>query len=191
MSMTKEVKKIILISCAVAIGFFLIGYIVSSQAGNLSAINSQPANQTTAPDTELPDIYPCATAISNGDYVNVHGEIYNDDVMTDFINKVAEDENALIRTVLYTVEGDPIIIDFSYNPNNSKCFSVTKDTTRDRYGDGETTNRRFDNLVIYEDVDPDRYVDGKRTYYIVTDLLEITKEIFVDGFEHEVLKYDQ
>lgn len=202
MNVLKGKGKSILIMSIVAIGFFLLGYFIFAATNKTptgrndnspelqnNTTQNNPANQTNAgiSNAELPEEYPLNTAVDNGDYVNLHGKIYNDDVMADFLNKVADKESAFIRTVIYTVEGDPIIIDFSYN---SKYFSVTKDATRDRHSSDEITNRRFDNLVIYEDVDPERYGDGKRTYYIVSDLSEITKESFSEGFDHEILKYD-
>ena len=134
---------------------------------------------TMPPTSDLPYEYPSGIAIENGDYVNIHGIIANEDAMADFLAKVDNKETASVRTVIYTVEGDPIITTFSFN---SSYFSVTTDTTRDKFGAQAIENRRYNNLVLYTDE------ETERTYYIVTDLSEVNKEIYYDGFDGVVLK---
>ena len=134
---------------------------------------------TIPPTSNLPHEYPSGVAIENGDYVNIHGIIANEDAMADFLAKVDNKETASVRTVIYTVEGDPIITTFSFN---SSYFSVTTDTTRDKFGAQAIENRRYNNLVLYTDE------ETERTYYIVTDLSEVNKEIYYDGFDGVVLK---
>ena len=114
-------------------------------------------------------------------YVNLHGSIYNDDAMTEFLTKVISHAPGSIRTVVYTIEGDPIITTFVYNAN---YYSVTIDTTRDKFGAGTIESFRYSNLVLYTDE------DAERTYYIVTDLNEISKDIFDEGFDGVVLKFE-
>lgn len=171
-------KKSVMVLCVIAVSVFLLAY----------ALFTEPPNPPLGPATDNGDhINLLNTAIDNGYYVNVHGTIYNNDTMTDFINKVANKEPASIRTITYTIEGDQIITDFNYN---SEYFLVTTDTTHDRYGPRGITNRSFENLVIYEDENPDLYGGRKMTYHIVTDLPEITTEIFTNGFDGEMLKYE-
>lgn len=104
---------------------------------------AKPETIGASADTEPPAEYPSDTAIANGDYVNLHGEIYNADVMDAFLTKVAALEEAAIRTVEYTVEGDAILKDVSYD---GSVFSVTVDTTRDAFGPQETYTNYYARL---------------------------------------------
>ena len=122
----------------------------------------------------LPKVYPSELAIENGDYVNVHGTIYNEDVLTDFLNKADRGEDAFIRSVDYTVEGDPIIKEVSYTKEG---FTVTIDTTRDKFGEQAVTIKTYQNLLQYQDT------ENGIEYVVVTDLPELTKELFDKGFE--------
>lgn len=102
---------------------------------------SEPAEVPSG--TEPTAEYPSNMAIANGDYVNVHGEIYNAEVMDHFLASVAALEEAALRTVEYTVEGDPILTDVSYD---GAVFTVTVDTTRDAFGPQETYTNRYARL---------------------------------------------
>ena len=124
--------------------------------------------------------YTSDLAIENGDYVNIHGKIYNDQAMIDFIENVLNKEQDEIRTVVYTVEGDPIITDFNYN---GSIFIVVKDNSYDRYSSGGTIKKEFSNLLTYE--------HRNRLYYSVTNLLEITQADIDNGFDEVILKYDR
>lgn len=123
--------------------------------------------------------YPSSLAIENGDYVNIHGDIYNEQKMTDFIENVQNKKQDKIRTVVYTVEGDPIITDFNYN---GSTFIVVKDNSYDRYSSGGTTKKELSNLLTYE--------HQNRLYYSVTNLSVITEEDIDKGFDEVILKYD-
>ncbi len=127
---------------------------------------------------ELPEEYTVQMAIAAGDYVDVHGRISNEEKMTDFIHKVSNKEQASIRKVQVTVEGDPIITDFLYNGTK---FFVTQDTRRDKFGRQSITTREFKNLITF---------DREVRWYFITDLNEITEDLYESGFEGEVLKYE-
>lgn len=127
------------------------------------------------PIQELPKEYMPDIAIENGDYVNFHGEISNENVMNDFLEKVDKNEEAYIRTVQYTIEGDPLINDFYYAKNK---FTVTTDNSRDRFGGKDTTReeKEFKYLKTVE--------IGNYSYLIVTNLEEIptNSDIYFEGF---------
>ena len=152
---------------------------------------SLPPEKPTPPrvteNSKVPVEYTSEMAILDGCYVNLHGIIGNDEVMDTFINKVQNKESAFARHVEFTIEGDPIITDFSYD---SKEFTVTRDTTRDKFGSGSIKSYHYKNLVIYEDENTELYESGKITYYFLTNLSEINKYIFDNGFSHALLKYD-
>ena len=122
----------------------------------------------------LPKVYPSEMAAENGDYVEVHGSIYNGDVLTNFLEKTDRGEDAFIRIVIYTVEGDPIIKEVSYTKNG---FAVTIDNTRDQFGEPKIKSNTYQNLLMYQDE------ETGLEYIVVTDLPELTKELFDKGFE--------
>ncbi|MEL7608953.1 MAG: DUF4362 domain-containing protein [Bacillota bacterium] len=125
---------------------------------------------------DLPEEYTSEEAIANGDYVNVHGQISNADAMTAFLDAVAKKAPAAIRTVSYTVEGDPIIADIVFD---GSVFSVTNDATRDAFGAQEVTRSEYQNLLEYE---------GEGTVYtFLTNETEITKELYESGFDGYLL----
>lgn len=129
--------------------------------------------------SQLPKDYPSDLAKENGDYVDIHGEIFNEEAMTEFLKDVDNSKTAYIRTVAYTIEGDPIITDFSYN---GEKFMAQIDNTRDKYGKSQIVEKEFNNLITYE--------SDNRLYYVITDLTEITEENQNDGFDGITLKYD-
>lgn len=132
------------------------------------------------PLKDLPKDYPIESAIANGDYVRSCDGITNNDAMEDFIKKVSNKENASIRTVLYTDEGDPLITDFLYEDSS---FKVTYDATRDKFGGiSEITTKTFKNLATYQ-------TNGKLVYFI-SDLDKISAEDFNNGFDNQILKFD-
>ena len=103
------------------------------------------------PIDQLPQEYSLDMARDNGDYiVDLHGKISNKSVMADFLENVENGEDAFIRTVKYTIEGDPIIHDFSYNEGK---YRVTIDKTRDKYTSSDSRiieSREYKYLKIFE-----------------------------------------
>lgn len=156
----------------------------SSETTPTVSASEQTKNiEQAIPLKDLPKEYSSESAIANGDYVNLHGEISNNEVMDDFLKKVSNKENASIRTIRYTDEGDPIITDFLYE---NFSFKVTLDATRDKFGSvsevSEITTKTYKNLVTYQD-------DGT-LYYFITDLDKISAEDYKNGFDCAFLKFD-
>lgn len=148
-----------------------------------TTVSGTPVESPDKPLSELPEEYTIEMAIANGDYVNMHGEISNAKVMNEFISKIDQKQKAFVRTVMITVEGDPVITDFYYDGDH---FTVTMDTTRDRFSaDRSIESKEFKNLVVFDDK------ASYTHYYIVTDEKEITEEISNRGFEGVTLKYEQ
>jgi len=129
------------------------------------------------PIEKLPQEYTSDMAYENGDYVVYHhGKIRNKDLMIEFLENVDKGENAFIRTVKFTIEGDPIIHDFSYNDGK---YRVTIDTTRDKYASPdsrEIKSKEFKYLEIFE-------ANGY-SYLVVTDSEDFKKPDF-DYFSGE------
>ena len=103
------------------------------------------------PINKLPQEYSSDVAYENGDYiVDFHGKIRNKDLMIGFLEDVENGEEAFIRTVKYTIEGDPIIHDFYHNDGK---YRVTIDTTRDKYASPdskEIKSKEYNHLEIFE-----------------------------------------
>lgn len=148
-----------------------------------TAVSGTPTESPDKPLSGLPEEYTIEMAIQNGDYVNVHGEISNAGVMNEFISKAEQKQKAFVRTVMVTIEGDPVITDFYYDGDH---FTVEMDTTRDKFSaDRSIESRQFKNLVVFDDK------ASHTRYYIVTDEKEITEEISNRGFEGVTLKYEE
>jgi predicted transcriptional regulator len=87
-------------------------------------------------------------AISDGVYVNVQGaEIYNQATVDFFYKDFFEGRVAFMRTIAYTVEGDPIITDYEHD---GKAFTVVTDTTRDKFGSPEIFAETYRYLVPHD-----------------------------------------
>jgi hypothetical protein len=83
------------------------------------------------PLTELPYDYSKEQAIADGVYVNIHGaEIYNQALVDTFYAGALHEITAFMRTMEYTVEGDPIITDYHYD---GTIFTVMTDISRDKF----------------------------------------------------------
>ena len=80
-----------------------------------------------------------------GEYIDRHGEITGAEARDQFLSAVESGSPADIRIIQYTIEGDPVTIDVSFD---GKTFISTQDTTAewdhllsselvaDTYGDG-------------------------------------------------------
>ncbi len=144
------------------------------------------SSQRSKVETDLPEDFIVEEAVAEKYYVREHGKVNNEDVMTKFVNDVNDVnvKKALVRTINYTQEGDPIITTFVYNYN---AINVFIDNTRDKFaGSIESEPKSYDaNIVEYHDSE----TVGGKTYYYVTNLNEITKEDFVNGFDGVLLYY--
>ena len=82
---------------------------------------------------DLPVEYTLEAAKENGDLViDGAGNVYNEDRLILFLDKVDKKLPCKVRRTTFTIEGNAIIYDFEYS---GKYFAVTADATRD--GSGE------------------------------------------------------
>jgi len=82
---------------------------------------------------ELPKDYNSEAALANGDYVGTYDRNYNEGLYGDFVEDYQGGNNAFIRTVNYTFEGDAVIDDYYYDCEE-KILYVIYDSSRDRFG---------------------------------------------------------
>ncbi|WP_312371667.1 DUF4362 domain-containing protein [Lachnoclostridium sp.] len=125
-------------------------------SGELLIINGELYRFGEPTLKDLPDDYGTYDkkndAIRDGVYINVHGvEIYNQQVVDDFYKSVHAGSAAFMRTIDYTDEGDPIITDYQYD---GSLFTVTTDTTRDRFGLPDIYTKTYNFLIPYDHYEP-------------------------------------
>lgn len=91
---------------------------------------------------ELPEDYSYIQAIQDKCVISSQGlKVYNKDELDTFLNKVNKNEPYSIRTINYTVEGNMIITDVSFEGNN--VFSTCCDWTRDKFSSKEDRTYRY------------------------------------------------
>jgi hypothetical protein len=135
--------------------------------GNSTLSSSSISINSYAPLSSLPQKYTTDMAIKNGDYVHTYKEKYNEDKLDKFIEDVRNKKKAIIRTVMITTEGNPIITDVNYD---GTLFNLIVDTTRDKFGNNGIESNKYNNLIECK-------YNGK-TYYYITDETQITEEMF-------------
>ena len=102
------------------------------------------------PLTDLPSDYSIYDAIDDGCF-RLFAKIYNEQAYDEFMNAYNKKEKAFIRIVETTDEGDIILFDVAYIPDNDRIYVVT-DTTRDEFSSEEDkaiTLKEFENIGIY------------------------------------------
>ena len=126
--------------------------------------------------------------VENVDVRNRHGSIEGIERMIQFYDNIQKGVPSNLRIVHYTTEGDPILTDLSYD---GEMLEVKHDSTRDKYGSGETTKINCGNLVEEVNDTNTSYIavecdDG---FYGMREILKIDYNMSqLDLFEFE-LKY--
>jgi beta-lactamase regulating signal transducer with metallopeptidase domain len=96
------------------------------------------------PLEELPADYDYSQALRDNLFIQTLGEVYNRNIVDNFYINALAGKAASMRTMLYTVEGDPIIKDYDFDGN---IYTVTKDNTRDKFGRGEIKSKTYKYLI--------------------------------------------
>jgi hypothetical protein len=71
--------------------------------------------------------------VDYGDVINTQGSIKGIEKMDRFYENISKNLSSKLRVIHYTIEGDPIITDLSYDGGT---ITVQRDTTKDQYGSG-------------------------------------------------------
>lgn len=90
---------------------------------------------------ELPEDYSKEQAQQDNCFV-IGAMVHNDNLYSEFMNKYNKKENAFIRVVQSTAEGDIFIIDVLYEAKNNKIHLV-KDDTRDKFSAQEDRTIKY------------------------------------------------
>lgn len=94
--------------------------------------------------------YTSEQAEQNGDIVNMHGKLLNQDKWDTFLTNVQGGTNDHVQITSYTIEGDPIFYNFNFS---GQAIEYTFDTTMDAFGSPQRTTRfceRIVSKIIYE-----------------------------------------
>ncbi|XEC96618.1 DUF4362 domain-containing protein [Paenibacillus tarimensis] len=75
--------------------------------------------------------YNSKEAIERGDIVDLHGIITNTERLDKFIENIKNQEKDNVRITRYTIEGDPIFYDFTFNGTEVK---YKYDNSNDQHG---------------------------------------------------------
>lgn len=89
----------------------------------------------------LPENYSKEQAQKDNCFI-IGAMVHNDNLYNEFMDKYNKKENAFIRVVQSTVEGDIFIIDVLYEAKNNKIHLV-KDDTRDKFSAKEDRNIKY------------------------------------------------
>ena len=117
MKHTQTVKIFMLLLCFSAMFFVISG------CGDNAKVKYTPLE-------ELPSTYSMEAAIKDKVYVHTLDDEYNKDRLTAFLEAVSKSKPANLRKMSYTIEGDPIIIDYIYD---GEMFTEIIDATRDNF----------------------------------------------------------
>ncbi len=125
----------------------------------------------------LPRNYSVEEAIANGDYVTVGEQAYNVGLMEKFVADVNSEgvDRAFAKAVHYDKNNIPMILSFVYEYDKVRVTYVKQ---MDNNEEGIVTTEIYEpNIVTYVD----EVNTGGREYYILTDLDEITDEVYESG----------
>lgn len=89
----------------------------------------------------LPESYSKEQAQNDNCFI-IGAMVHNDNLYSEFMNKYNKKENAFIRVVQSTIEGDIVIIDVLYEARNNKIHLV-KDDTRDKFSAQEDRTIKY------------------------------------------------
>ena len=104
------------------------------------------------PLAKLPEKYSIYDAIEDG-YLVIMGNKYNDQSQNEFMESYNKKEKAFIRVAKLTDEGDLILYDIIYLPEQDKVYVVT-DYSRDKFSSKENraiSFKEYDKLAVNYD----------------------------------------
>lgn len=117
------------------------------------------------PLQQLPQEYSSEQAIADGYLVSTYQKTYNLNMAGNFKKKVENQEPVQMRVILYTIEGDPIILDVRWE---EEIFKVWEDCSRDKFASIQ------DRKVIYSEYEHMGKIDN-RVYLYQGESLELKK----------------
>lgn len=89
-------------------------------------------------------IQPTVEGVDDVDVLDTYGGIEGFERMQDFYEKLQKGIASTLRIVQFTIEGDPIVTDLTYDGD---AIEMKQDYTRDTYGSGEITRYSCNNMI--------------------------------------------
>lgn len=89
-------------------------------------------------------VQPIVEGVDDVDVLNTYGGIEGFERMQDFYEKLQKGIASTLRIVQFTIEGDPIVTDLTYDGDT---IEIKEDYTRDAYGSGEITSYSCSNMI--------------------------------------------
>lgn len=161
--------KIVVLGIVFVLAIIIIrGIINNSRANNESnekiVVNSvenfyKALNSETMSVMDLPKDYTVYDAIDDGCF-RVFNKTYNEQAYKEFMEAYNNKEKAFIRVAQTTDEGDLVLFDVAYFPDNKKVY-IVKDDTRDKLAveqDRTYSLKEFDRVG--------KYRKGDNTYFV-------------------------
>jgi hypothetical protein len=112
------------------------------------------------------------------DVIHAHGRIENVEHLDRFVESVQNKKKDQVRIVQYTIEGDPILTELTYDGNS---IEYKYDTTRDKFGSGSISTKQCTNII--------KNVSSTETIYnLQCENNAEPEEIFY--IEHDISKQD-
>lgn len=141
--------KLLLSIITVCIIMFIAAFHISTPSTN-QVIFTSPKN-TSQTNCTLDSI---SYDISNQELQNLNFfiynniRVYNQDILDSFIKDINNHQSSHIRIAITTDEGDPILTEVYYHPQNG--VTIYYDTTRDRFGQQTLTQYHYQKIGVYE-----------------------------------------
>lgn len=98
-------------------------------------------------------------AMKNGDVVNIHGKYFNYDKWQAFLNNLVSKTNSKVRITSYTIEGDPIFYELTYD---GTLIHYTFDNSMDKFS--SDVGRQSTSC---ERVDTKKTEDGREGFVLI------------------------
>lgn len=156
----KKQVTLMMACCCLLIVFSLS--LFSDKGSTDDLIENTPLKQSQTTNSQLyslPNDLILEDMKKKGFYIYIHGEVFNQDRITQFLANVENKISSSVIVAQFTIEGDPILNEIIYQDDK---IIIYYDGTRDRFGDfPEILRYEYQNIGIYE-----------KTLYAYNDILD-------------------
>jgi len=136
-------------------------YLLTEDLDVIKNLTQGVLKNRNANNAELPEKYSSEMAKANGDVVGAFTGAFNVNKLDEFISNVDNNLNDYVRIVNYTIEGDAIITELSYDWGN---ITAVVDATRDKFAGTEGRNKKqFTISKVVKTVEAERVVYTAKT----------------------------
>ena len=93
--------------------------------------------------------------IKSGAFVVVHNDIFNYVKLADYFAAGAHQNGENITIVIYTVEGDPLVIKINFY---DELYMISYDSSNDRFGKNQNLNMKYNQKTVLTENGNTEYV---------------------------------